>query len=420
MGKKEMKRSAKPGLSEAGEQALAEEMEAEKPLMPSRRTAWIEAARVFVLSRLVILALTTLVTARLPLSGQATPRNCSLETSSCFLSWWMHYDGIVYVQLADQGYRLLRDTVFFPLWPLLIHGMGVLFGSSEMSYHLSSLLLANLFCYLALVVFYSILSKDFDSTSARNALFYLTFSPYALFFFAGYAESLFLFLCLAVFFFLQRDRWWLAGICGFLAALTRSPGFLLVVPFLVVLLQRFWTSPQGRQITWQHKVRASFPLLLIPLGIVVFMLYLGMTEGDPLAFSTQEAQAWDRHFTFPLISLLTSFQNVFQPPQQWHLLNFLNLLFAVVSLAILARGWKRLPLHYSLFALVIVLFSLSYPLGTLDPLTAVPRYLMVVFPIFVLLALWGKRPSIDRIILACSLPLFALNVVLFVSHYYIG
>src|SRR5205823_4262889 len=106
---------------------------------------------------------------------------------------------------------------------------------------------------------------------------YLAFYPYALFFFVGYAESLFLLLCLAVFLFLQHSRYWSAGLCGFLAALTRAPGVLLVIPFLVVLLQRFWRRGPEEQTTWQQKLRACFPVALIPLGIAVFMLYLGIT-----------------------------------------------------------------------------------------------------------------------------------------------
>jgi hypothetical protein len=38
----------------------------------------------------------------------------------------------------------------------------------------------------------------------------------------------------------------------------------------------------------------------------------------------------------------------------------------------------------------------------------------------VILAIWAKRQSVDRIYLALSLPLFAINIALFVSHYWVG
>src|SRR6266568_9123385 len=210
--------------------------------MPSRKTAWVEAALIFCISRLVILFLTVIATLRLPLLGQTATRNCAFDSTPCLLSWF-HWDAIAYVNVADHGYSLTRNTVFFPLWPLLIHWVGALFGGSTTSYYVAGLLLANVFFYLALVVFYLLLSEDFEPTVAKNALFYLAFYPYALFFFAGYAESLFLLLCLAVFFFLRRGNsldWWLAGFFGFLAALTRATGIMLVVPLLVVFMQRFW------------------------------------------------------------------------------------------------------------------------------------------------------------------------------------
>jgi len=72
-------------------------------------------------------------------------------------------------------------------------------------------------------------------------------------------------------------------------------------------------------------------------------------------------------------------------------------------------------LHYSLFALAMVIFSLSYPFTPLEPLSATPRYMMSIFPIIVILACWGKHARFDRAYVAFSLPLFAFNVALFIT-----
>jgi hypothetical protein len=226
-------------------------------------------------------------------------------------------------------------------------------------------------------------------------------------------------LCLAAFFFLQHERYWLAGMSGFLAALTRSQGVLLAVPFVVVLIQRFWS--QGQHKNWRDILCSFLPLILIPLGVGAFMVYLWITKGDPLAFSTQEATFWHRHLTFPVVSLVTAFQTFFRTEVlDLHLLNALDIGSTLIPLAILVVGWRRLPLSYSLFALATLLFDLSYPEGVTEPLTAAPRYLMVIFPVFVLLGIWGKRPRLDRIMLALFLPLFAINILLFISHYWVS
>jgi len=79
--------------------------------MPSR-TAWIEAARIFVISRLVILLITAVSVFRFPLAGTTSLRNCTFN-ASCLLSIWYHFDGIAYVNVASRGYSMPQDTVFF-------------------------------------------------------------------------------------------------------------------------------------------------------------------------------------------------------------------------------------------------------------------------------------------------------------------
>ncbi len=391
--------------------------------MPMQRTAWKEAAWIFLLSRFGIILVTYISISILPLSRQTSAHICTLNINSCILSWF-HWDAIAYVNITHHGYSLTRDTVFFPLWPLLIHGVGVLFGTSMTVYYIVGLLLSNICFYFVLVVFYCLLSQDFEPTVAKNALFYLAFYPYALFFFAGYPESLFMLLCLAVFFFLRRGNsldWWLAGFFGFLAALTRATGIMLVVPFLTVFIQRFWlrSRDQRTQSSWQQKVNAFVPIALIPAGIGVYMTYLGYVKGNPFSFSTEEASTWQRHLSLPWQGIISTFHVLFTPsPLQ--VLNFLDITFTLIPLIVLALGWKHLPLHYSLFALAMAIFSLSYPFIPVEPLSAAPRYIMVIFPIIVILALWGKRPRLDRVMVACSLPLFAVNVILFISHYWVA
>jgi hypothetical protein len=51
----------------------------------------------------------------------------------------------------------MRDTVFFPLFPMIQHALGALLGATLDAYYAAGLLLANLFFYLALVVLYSLI-----------------------------------------------------------------------------------------------------------------------------------------------------------------------------------------------------------------------------------------------------------------------
>ncbi len=146
--------------------------------MPSRRkTAWQEAAWIFGISRFALLVI-TIMALRFPPAGQIAPHTCA-SGGDCFLSTWYHWDVGAYASIAAQGYSSLHDTVFFPLWPLLIRGVGFLFGGSTMSYYVAGLLLTNVFFYLALVVFYHLLSEDFEPAVARNASLLVTRSRFS-------------------------------------------------------------------------------------------------------------------------------------------------------------------------------------------------------------------------------------------------
>jgi len=382
------------------------------------KTAWKEAAWVFLLSRLVIIVLTYVGSGRFPLAGQAGLHNWGLSLNDCFLSW-LHYDVFSYIGVAARGYTSARDTVFFPLWPLLIHWLGLPLGGSVLAYYIAGLILANLFFYLALVFLFKLVSRAFDAHVAQKSLFFLAFYPYALFFFAGYTESLFLLLILGVFLFLQRGStldWWLAGLCGYLAAMTRSAGILLGVPFLVVYVQSFLLPDRFSETSWRQKIAAFAPILLIPLGLVTYMIYLGYTMGNPLLFSVAEAAIWHRPFVPPWVGLYYSVRAFFVPPFP-NVLNVMDLSFTVIPMIVLVLSWRRLPLHYNLFALVMIIFPLCYIQGT--TLTAVPRYMSVIFPLIVGIAAW-KRARVDMLYLAFALPLFAYNVILFVNHYWVA
>ena len=187
-------------------------------------------------------------------------------------------------------------------------------------------------------------------------------------------------------------------------------------------VRHFWISEKRDQSTWLQKINALAPIILFPLGIVVYMIYLGYTKGNPFIFQFEEASRWHRHFvwiwmTFGYIVKLLLNEPVFA------LVNVKNLLdFAFTALPIVALvwAWKRIPLHYSLYALAVIIFSLSFPLGTLNPLTSQPRYLIVLFPLFVIFALLGKHPRFDQFFVSIGPPLLAVFTILFIGHHFIA
>lgn len=120
--------------------------------MSTVKVAFKEAGWVFFISRLVILILTYLSSSIIPDSGKLFASNCFTTPRNCLQSW-MHYDVFSYIYIAMRGYDKESTTAFFPLWPLLLHGLSFFVGGSTVRYYLIGVVLANFFSISLLLYF---------------------------------------------------------------------------------------------------------------------------------------------------------------------------------------------------------------------------------------------------------------------------
>src|SRR5262249_12351543 len=179
----------------------------------------------------------------------------------------------------------------------LIKCVAFLFGNH--GYVAIGMLLSNAALLGALFVLYQLATDILGNQVARRTLLYLCIFPTAFFFFAAYNESLFLLLTTSVFLAMRRQKWWLAGFLGFFAALTRSAGVLLVIPYFYEVWE-----------TWRADRAASTKLLLarlapaffIVLGTLTYSFYCWKTFGDPFAFINAQ-ERWQRHISWPWTGL---------------------------------------------------------------------------------------------------------------------
>src|SRR5947208_14253428 len=95
--------------------------------MPIQRTAWKEAAWIFLLSRFVIILVTYISFSILPPFGQTSGHICTLNINSCIFSWF-HWDAIAYVNIALLAIGSRRKPSSFPRGPRLLNGLAVYFG----------------------------------------------------------------------------------------------------------------------------------------------------------------------------------------------------------------------------------------------------------------------------------------------------
>jgi Dolichyl-phosphate-mannose-protein mannosyltransferase len=400
--------------------------------------AWKTATSIFLTSRFLIFVCTYMAWSRFIVNnivyGKET-HECLNSLSLCLQSW-NQFDAKSFVGIAYYGYGGYGDyvgydpqhpyvTAFFPLYPLLIRGVAFLFGGSLSADYIASLLVSNLCFFFALIFLYCLVRNDFDSSIAQRSLFFLAFNPFAVFFFLGYSESLFLLLSLGTLFLLRRGKsldWWLAGLCGAGAVLTRGTGIVLLSVFFVAFLQHFWSTlhdwlwrkhrifTDGR---WREMLNALLPVGLLPLALGSYMFYLWINWHDPLLFSHGEEHLWGRRLAWPWVGSVDAIHNLLFTIQGRDARNLTDLIFTLVPLMIIILGWKRLPLNYSIFSLVIAIFSLMYPWPE-HALASTPRFLFILFPVGVILAVWSKRPMVGKTFEVIWVTFFVINTLLFV------
>jgi len=90
-------------------------------------------------------------------------------------------------------------------------------------------------------------------------------------------------------------------------------------------------------------------------------------------------------------------------------LNFLAVSIALVCGVVLL---KRRHFALAAYTILAVLVALSSTL-----LQSQARYTMVVFPVYMALATWGRRAQVDQVIRTIFLVLFALLTAMFAAHF---
>lgn len=325
------------------------------------------------------------------------------ESSNLLLNVWGHWDAVHYLTIAVQGYYG-TNMAFFPLFPLLIHILGTLGGN----HLIAGLLISNASFFFGLLFLYKLLEHEYDRSVARCAIFYVSIFPTAVFFSAVYTESLFFMLTVATFYYLRSHRWWVAGALGFFASLTRVEGVLLAIPFLIE-----WATFYRPD--FKRGTKSLIASGLIPLGLFVYMAYLWVLRADPLYFSHVQSH-WHRHFAPPWVALLNSVHLIVHATQAQTVVNqLLEVAFTLLMIGVLLAGWRRLRPSY----IAYMGLSILVPMST-SSLMSMPRFALVLFPMFAILARWGDRPWVNNLIVAFSLPLLGLYTVLFADWYWVA
>jgi hypothetical protein len=308
------------------------------------------------------------------------------------LGVWQRFDTLWYLRIAAHGYAAHDgSTVYFPLYPMLIRLLGTIFVGN---YLLAALVISNLAFVGVLFCLYRLTQLQFGGASARRSTLYLAIFPTAFFLLAAYTESLFLLLTLAAFIAAHEKRWWLAGTLGFFSALTRLQGVVLVIPLLYMYLRDRSFHPS------RLRVDVLGPLM-IPLGAVLFLAYQYLIVGSAPLTDTYQTQLYAR-FVWPWDNIIATCREMLSPAGSF--VSVLNLGMASVFLAMTILSFGRLPREYGIY-MAVTLCTLMVRRTTLQPLVSMSRYVLVLFPAFMLWGRWGRNPWVQRLIVYPSVAL---------------
>jgi hypothetical protein len=329
-----------------------------------------------------------------------------------FTDIWARWDSDFFLRVAQNGYDD-ASAAFHPLYPALIAALGRAFFGH---YIVAGLVISLLCCLGSFVLLHRLAEVHLDAEGARRSVLYLAVFPMALFLQAVYSESLFLLLVLGAFALAERNRFAGAGLVAGLAILTRAAG-LALLPALALL-------------AWHHRdrLRALAGIALAVPVAAVYPLVLWQQVGDPWAFVGAQDR-WHRHLSRagPLggiwDGLVAGWRGLEQfvvghgthvpdaNPMHAAAENVQALAFLVLFLALTVVAWRRFGAPYGLFAALSLAIPLSYP-SSRWPLLSLPRFGLVIFPLFLALAaVTASRPRLHTAVVACSALFLGIAVV---------
>jgi hypothetical protein len=320
-----------------------------------------------------------------------------------FTDIWARWDSDFFLRIAQNGYDD-ASAAFHPLYPALIAVLGRAFFGH---YILAGLVISLLCCLGSFVLLHRLAEQHLGAEGARRSVLYLAVFPMTLFLQAVYSESLFLLLVLAAFALAERDRFAGAGLVAGLAILTRAAG-LALLPALALL-------------AWRHRDRPralAGVALALPVA-AVYPIVLWQQVGDPFAFRDAQDR-WHRHLSWagPFGGIwdgaVAGWRGLEQfvvghgthvpgaNPMHAAAENVQALAFLVLFLALTVVAWRRFGAPYGLFAVFSLAIPLSYP-SSRWPLLSLPRFGLVIFPLFLALAaLTATRPRLHTAVVACG------------------
>jgi hypothetical protein len=335
----------------------------------------------------------------------------NLPDPAIFPNLWARWDSEFYLQVSAEGLpRKGQELAFFPMYSLLIRffSLGIAGLSVWMGY-----LISNISFILGSLFLWRQVKGEFSPGVAWATVITLSLFPTSLFFSAVYSEGIFLLFSVLVYWFSVREKYGLAALFVGLGALTKVPGILLIVIPLVEMIQR--RSPRiGYKIL--------YTCFISGIGLGLYGAYLRLTRGSPFAFMrVQTTFGRKALLSWPWKSFLDSLRVALfgygGTQNDWlSRLTSASEVLAVILFGACLIGvffWLRKSLFiYSGITLLLLLVSHG---PSVLGLWSMDRYVLALFPCFIVMGIVLKRIPLARWVWLASLGLLLYLTAVFAN-----
>ncbi len=295
--------------------------------------------------------------------------------------WFWQWDSSSYAGIVEHGYETsmpspanMAHYVFFPLLPLLVLGVMKL---THLPIEFVGQLVPELCLFGSMYLLYQLLMFRLrDESVARFGTLLLAFSPCNIYFASFYTESVFLFFSLLALLAAFENRLFLAACAGAILSATHANGVLVLIPLLWIT----YKNGLSWRILW---------LVLVPTGLIAYMIYLQVHVGDALAFAHDQV-AWGR-------------PGILHYPQL-HGKTFGSVLALLVSIYGIYRLTKLKLYPEALYWLFMIL-----PIILSGSLAAFIRLSLCLLPFYVFLPMISQNKPYLKVFLLCLF--FALGTL---------
>jgi hypothetical protein len=362
---------------------------------------YLSALLIFAASRLVVIAGTNF--------GTLLVRIPDAKYWDAGLGWYdrlLRWDSGWYAIIVRDGYWYSDDasvygpTVFYPLYPLVSYVVKSLFG---INHYAALLVVANAAALAVALLLTKFIKDELGDEIALLSLAFFCFFPSSLFLSAGYTESLYLVFVLLSFILMAREKFALAAALAGLSLATRATGIVMIPVIL-------WEMVSRNALPWPRLLpRMVLCGVLAASGLLVYMAYLGIAFGHPLAFATGQAGWHDGTFLDRFISAVTL--------EPFRHSNIRTAGWFLCFLALTIWSFRRLRIAVSLYGLG----ALALPYLTLGITDSMNRFVLVCLPAFMGMGILCKgRPWLAGALIGIFAALLFQNAALFSQWYWVG